>query len=74
MGRLSIAVDDHLVEEVRRLSGARTKREAFEIALSEYVSRKRLEELAQLGGSGLVDMSPDELERWRAGAAVGEEK
>ena len=72
MIRLSVAVDEELVEEVKRLSGSKTKREAFQVALSEYVRRKRLEELAQLAGSGLVDLTPDELERWRAGATLEE--
>ncbi len=67
MARLSVAVDEELVEEVRRLSGSRTKREAFEVALTEYVRRKRLEQLAGLAGSGLVALTHEELERWRAG-------
>ena len=70
--RLSVAVDEHLVEEVKRLSGSNTKREAFEVALTDYVRRKRVEELAGLAGSGLVDLSLEELERWRAGEGEGE--
>ena len=68
MTRFSVAVDEDLVQEVKRLSGARTKREAFDVALTEYVRRKRLEQLAELAGSGLLDMTPEELDRWRAGA------
>lgn len=67
MARLSIAVDDQLVDEVQRVSGAKTKREAFEIALTDYLRRKRIEELAGLAGTGLVDMDLEELEAWRAG-------
>jgi Arc/MetJ family transcription regulator len=73
MARLSVAVDEGLVEEVRRLSGSRTKREAFTVALTEYVRRKRLEQLASLAGSGLVDLTAEELERWRAGAGGEDE-
>ncbi len=73
MGRLSVAVEDQLVEEVQRLSGAKTKREAFEIALREYLRRRRVEELAELAETGIVDMSLDELERWRAGVEPGEQ-
>lgn len=60
MGRLSVAVDDGLVEDVMRLSATKTKREALEIALTEYVRRKRLEELAGLAGSGVVSMTREE--------------
>ena len=70
--RLSVAVDERLVEEVQRLSGSKTKREAFEIALSDYVRRKRVEELAGLAGSGMVELTLEELDLWRTGAAGGE--
>jgi Arc/MetJ family transcription regulator len=65
MSRLSVAVDDKLVEEVMRLSGAKTKKAALELALAEYARRKSLEELAGLAGSGLVTMTHEELEQWR---------
>ena len=74
MTRLSVAVDEELVEEVKRLSGSKTKREAFEVALREYVRRKRLEELAALAGSGLVDLDAEGLERWRATSAAEESR
>ncbi len=66
MGRFSVSVDSGLLDEVRRLSGARSKKEALERALKAYVRRERLDELARLAGSGLVEMSPEELEAWRA--------
>ena len=69
--RLSVAVDERLVAEVQRLSGSKTKREAFEIALSDYVRRKRVEELAGLAGSGMIDLSLEELGRWRANTEGG---
>jgi Arc/MetJ family transcription regulator len=68
-----VAVDDRVIEEVMRLSGATTKRQAIEVALTEYSRRKRLEELAQLAGSGLVAMDEEDLERWRA-ASAGEKE
>ena len=41
--RTNIVLDDELVEEAKRLSGARTKREVISMALREFVeSRKRL--------------------------------
>lgn len=73
MGRLSIAVDDRLVEEVQRVSGAKTKREAFEVALTDYLRRKRVEELAQLAGSGIVVMDLEELQDWRSGSTREEQ-
>jgi len=45
-----------------RLADAKTKRQAIE---QEFVRTRYLQELAQLAGSGLVDMSPGDLKKWR---------
>jgi len=68
MGRLSVSLDSELLEEVRRLAGVRTKREALEIALRDFVRQQRLRELEDLVGSGLVEMTLEELQRWRNAA------
>lgn len=65
MARLSVSVDGRLLDEVRRLSGAKSKKEALETALKAYIRRERLDQLAKLAGSGLVEISLEELERWR---------
>jgi Arc/MetJ family transcription regulator len=65
MMRLSITVDPELLEEVRRLAKVRTKREAIERALQEFVRHHRLQELQGLAGSGVVEMELEELRRWR---------
>jgi Arc/MetJ family transcription regulator len=65
MMRLSISVDPELLEEVRRLAQVRTKREAIERALQEFVRQHRLQELHALAGSGVVEMELEELRRWR---------
>jgi len=65
MMRLSITVDPELLEEVRQLAKVRTKREAIERALQEFVRQHRLQELQALAGSGVVEMELEELRRWR---------
>ena len=65
MTRLSISVDPELLEEVLRLAKVRTKREAIEQALKEFVRHHRLQELQVLAGSGLAEMDLEELRRWR---------
>ena len=65
MMRLSISVDPELHEEVRRLAKVRTKREAIERALQEFVRQHRLQGLQALAGSGVVEMELEELRRWR---------
>ena len=71
MRRLSVKVEPELVEEARDLAGVKTKREAIEVALREFVRRRHLIDLAGLAGSGLVEMEIEELEEWRG---AGEEK
>jgi metal-responsive CopG/Arc/MetJ family transcriptional regulator len=65
MIRLSITVDPELLEEVRRLAKVRTKREAIERALQEFVRQHRLQELQVLASSGVIEMELEELRRWR---------
>ncbi len=62
MTRLSITADAKLLEETKRLARVRTKREAVEKALQEFVLRRKLKELM---GAGLVEMDLKELKRWR---------
>lgn len=65
MTRLSITVDEKLLEEVRALAQTRTKREAIEQALREFVQQRRALKLAELMGSDLVDWDIESLRKWR---------
>ena len=65
MTRLSITVDEELVEKARELAEVRTKREAIELALREYVNRRRIEKLTHLRGSDIIDWTPESLRAWR---------
>ncbi|MSQ24285.1 MAG: type II toxin-antitoxin system VapB family antitoxin [Chloroflexi bacterium] len=47
MTRFSVTVDEKLVQESRRLTNSRTKREAIETALKELVQRKRTRSSSQ---------------------------
>jgi Arc/MetJ family transcription regulator len=42
MGRTNIVIDDALIDEAMKVTGARTKREAVDIALRQVVDRRRL--------------------------------
>jgi len=50
--RTNIEIDDSVMREVQRLTGARTKREAVDLALREVVARH--ERLGILGLRGIV--------------------
>lgn len=52
--RLTVTVDEDLLGEAVRLAGARSKRAALELALREFVRRRRLLEV--VAHAGRVDL------------------
>jgi Arc/MetJ family transcription regulator len=64
--RTNIEIDDDILKEVQRLTGAKTKREAVDLALRELVARYRRLGLLRLKGK--VHWEGD-LEASRSGRA-----
>jgi Arc/MetJ family transcription regulator len=52
----NLAIDDKLIETAKRLGGQRTKREAVNDALTEYIQRRN--RLAALKAIGTIDFDP----------------
>jgi Arc/MetJ family transcription regulator len=46
--KTTLAIDEKLLDEAKTLSGAKTKREAVEIALNEFVRKKKARKLLDL--------------------------
>jgi len=65
--RATIAIDDYLLSEAFKVTGAKTKKELVDISLRELIRKKRLEQLAGMYGSQAVDISQEVLEEYRAG-------
>lgn len=65
MARITVAIDDKLLAEARRLSGAKTKRKTIEIALQELVRRLRCWEVASHAGTVELELTQEELRRLR---------
>jgi len=55
----NLAIDDRLLEEAQRLGRHRTKKEAVNVALDEYVRRRKQQEILSLFGSIEYDRSYD---------------
>ena len=53
----NLALDDALVEEAKELGGHRTKRDAVNAALAEYVARRQRLRILELFGK--LDWDPD---------------
>jgi|GEM_PF-414133 len=67
MPRIMVMIDDALLAEARRLTGARTKRETIEIALREAVRRRKLAELATMAGRVDIRLTRRQLDAMRTG-------
>lgn len=65
MVRMTITVDERLVNEIKRLSGAPTKRVAIEAALETYARRLRQRRLFEHMGKIPLKLTQDDLRRWR---------
>ncbi|MBM3933101.1 MAG: type II toxin-antitoxin system VapB family antitoxin [SAR202 cluster bacterium] len=52
----NLNIDDQLIEEARRIGGHKTKREAVNAALDEYVRRRKQLEIIKLFGT--IDFDP----------------
>jgi Arc/MetJ family transcription regulator len=65
MVRMTVTVDERLVSEVKRLSGARTKRAAIEAALEAYARRLRQRRVLEHAGKIRLSLTQNTLRRWR---------
>jgi hypothetical protein len=52
----NLALDDHLIEEARRAGGHKTKKEAVNAALDEYVRRRK--QMRILDAFGTIAFDP----------------
>lgn len=63
--RMSVALDEKLLEDAKKLSGKKTKREVLDDALREYIRKKRREEAIKHAGKIKIDMTLKELQALR---------
>ena len=59
--RTTLAVKEGLIEEVKTLSGVKTKKEAVEKALEEFIRRRKAKRLLDLEGKVELSFTVDEL-------------
>ncbi|HUT66405.1 MAG TPA: type II toxin-antitoxin system VapB family antitoxin [Spirochaetota bacterium] len=65
MGRTTLFIDEKLIDEARKLTKLRTKREVVEEGLRELIRKKNRELLRNELGTYEIELSPEELERLR---------
>jgi Arc/MetJ family transcription regulator len=59
--RTTLAINEELLNEVKLLSGAKTKKDAVEKALVDFVKRRKAKKLLQLEGKIELSFTPREL-------------
>ena len=63
--RTTLAIKEKLLDEVKSLSGAKTKKEAVEKALEEFVRRRKARKLIALEGKMELSLTVDKLIKQR---------
>jgi Arc/MetJ family transcription regulator len=63
--RITVEIDDDLMDEALRVSAIRTKKAAIEEALREFVRRRRIEQLRKMVGTDAIDLTLEDLRRMR---------
>jgi Arc/MetJ family transcription regulator len=59
--RTTLAINEDLLNEVKLLSGAKTKKDAVEKALVDFIRRKKAKKLLQLEGKIELSFTQKEL-------------
>jgi Arc/MetJ family transcription regulator len=65
MMRTTLAIKEDLLEEVKALSGVKTKKEAVERALEEFIRRRKAKKLLDFEGKIELSFTLNELIRRR---------
>jgi metal-responsive CopG/Arc/MetJ family transcriptional regulator len=65
MTRMTVTVDERLIEDARNALGARTKSEAIRQALEEVLRRRKLQRALEHAGRIELDLDPERLRRLR---------
>ncbi len=61
-------IEEKLLDDARRLAKVRTKREAVEVALREFVKRHRTRSLISAAGTSSIRWTPADVRAMREGS------
>ena len=59
--RLTVSIEDYMVPELMRLTDARTKTEAVNRAISEWIRSKKLQKIKELRGKIAINNNLKEI-------------
>jgi Arc/MetJ family transcription regulator len=62
--RTTVTIEKEMIDELRSVTGAKSKRRAVIIAISEYLRRKKTERIMQAKGKLSFDLTADEIRHY----------
>ena len=65
MKKTTVVLDETLLQEAKEATGAKTKKETIETALSEIVKRRQRELLIEEMGTYNLDLEQNDIEKMR---------
>lgn len=65
MIRMTITIEEELVQKAKDILGVSTKAEAIRLVLQDFLRRKKLDEVLQHQGKIKLDLDQDDLQRFR---------
>ena len=65
MARTTIILNDELLEQAKRITGEVKTSRVVNKALEEMVRRERVKDIIALKGSGIIEVSNEEIEELR---------
>ncbi len=63
--RSTIDIDEKLLQEAQKITGAKTKKELVNLSLGELIKKKRKEHLISLFGSSVLNIGLEDVEKLR---------
>lgn len=63
--RSTIDIDEKLLQEAQKITGAKTKKELINLSLMELIRKKKREHLISLFGSSALDLDLEDVEKLR---------
>ncbi|MDI6745086.1 MAG: type II toxin-antitoxin system VapB family antitoxin [Thermodesulfovibrionales bacterium] len=63
--RATIDIDDKLLDDAKKLTSIKTKKELVNFSIKELIRKKRIEHLISLFGTSPIDITLKDLEKFR---------
>ncbi len=63
--RATIDIDEKLLEEAKKLTSIKTKKELINVLLRDLIKKKRIEHLLSLYGTSPIDITLEDVEKFR---------